>query len=157
MKFLILLLALFSISCANIPAQENEGDDYDTSSFGFNWFANIAVMKNYRPDSAQFVKTHQIVPIQEEICTKGISIPFFTKNSVHTGLSYSTNTGSQVGGGYVQWQDVDYGGGLKELFSQIQKHHPNLKGMYDVKFDNKIFSILLYKESCVCMSAKGWI
>lgn len=73
-------------------------------------------------------------------CQRGLSIP----------LAAQINATS-VSGAYGD-------GGYKKALEQIKKDHPDLAGVYDVRNDVEVFSLLggLYKSLCTIVTARGF-
>jgi hypothetical protein len=72
-------------------------------------------------------------------CQRGLSIP----------LAANLNSTS-VSGAYGN-------GGYAKALATIKKDHPDLAGIYDVKTDLEIFSLLgFYKSTCTLVTARGF-
>ncbi len=72
-------------------------------------------------------------------CQYGLSIPILTGSSV-----------TRVSGGAGR-------GGFQKALSDIREQHPQLRGIYDVKVDTHLFSVLtVYSCRCAEISALGF-
>lgn len=72
-------------------------------------------------------------------CQYGLSIPIVVSSSI-----------TRVSGGAGR-------GGFQKALSDIRERHPRLRGIYDVKVDNHLFSILtIFSRRCIEIAARGF-
>ena len=82
----------------------------------------------------------RLIPeVRGETCQRGLSIPI-------TASIQATNVSGVYGdGGYIK------------SLAKIKKEHPDVVGIYDVRVDLEIFSILgFYKSTCTIVTARAF-
>lgn len=78
-------------------------------------------------------------PVEARSCQHGVSIPIFS--------SFGRFNLSGAGGD----------GSYRKILEKIREKHSELTGVYDVKVDLHLFSILgIYKRTCTEIAAKGF-
>lgn len=81
--------------------------------------------------------------VKAKSCQYGISIPL--------GIPYSSRSSSQSLSG------IKGNSSYKKLMANLQKEHPGLDGIYDVKMDKHIVRVLmLFTRLCIEISAQGF-
>lgn len=72
-------------------------------------------------------------------CQYGLSIPILSSSAI-----------TRVSGGAGR-------GGFQKALGDIREQHPELRGIYDVKVDNHLLSVLtVFSRRCVEISARGF-
>ena len=91
--------------------------------------------------------TKQRVPVEGEACQRGIGWPTGT----NPGAGYSTNSGLTYETALIsgKWGQ----GGLADAVKVIEEKYKNIESLTDVKIDMHQRTILIYRESCVRVSA----
>jgi hypothetical protein len=85
------------------------------------------------------VNARPIGEVKGVTCQRGLSVP----------IAANINAMS-VSGGYGD-------GGFARALSKMKKEHPDLVGIYDVKTDMSVFSILgFYRSLCIEVTARGF-
>ena len=142
-----LAAAVLAAALAAPAAAIGENDDDDAFP-SLNWPGGFVLFLDATAPMSFVAMTPRDVPagarplgeLSTYTCQRGVAIP----------LAAQVNA-SSVSGGYGD-------GGYKRALELLKQEHPELVGVYDVKVDLGIFSLLggLYRSLCTYVSARGF-
>lgn len=136
------LAALFAAPCSAI----GEGDEEDAAPTMQKVGGLVLFYDTTGPMSFVTMTPKDVPPgakllgrVFGRSCQRGLSVP----------IAASLNA-TNVSGAYGD-------GGFAKALEAIKKEHPGLTGIYDVKTDLEIFSLLgFYKSTCTLVTARGF-
>ncbi len=142
---LLLALAL-SVLCAAPCAAFGEGDEDDAQP-GLIQTGGLMLFYDSTGPMSFPAMTPRDVPagarplgeVVGRVCQRGLSIPLAAD------IRATSVSGSYGDGGYVK------------ALALIKKTHPEVAGIYDVKTDNEVFSVLgFYRSLCTVVTARAF-
>ena len=142
-------LAALVLAAALCPRAAAIGENDDDDAFpALNWPGGLVLYMNQTAPMSFVAMTPRDVPkgarqlgeLQAKVCQRGVAIPLAADPR-------STSVSGAFGDG-----------GFKRAVEQMKKERPELAGIYDVKVDLELFSVLggLYRALCTCVSARGY-
>ncbi len=141
----LLALALLALCAARVAAV-GEGDEDDAvpgliPSGGMNLYYDSTGPMSFPAMTPRDVPkdARQLGEVVGRVCQRGLSIP------ISADIRGTSISGAYGDGGYVK------------ALAVIKKAHPEVAGIYDVKTDNEVFSILgFYRSLCTVVTARAF-